>query len=151
MRRLLAPIVALLLATLVAGCAGMPTEGPVVETETDELTPSGQGAPFIVPLPPREGASRPEVVRGFLNAMQAWPSQTATAEEFLSTDAAASWRPQEATVTYATPPTPRDDGRDVTVTLPDANHLDRRGAWQGALPPRQRTVTFPMIYEDGEW
>jgi hypothetical protein len=145
---------ALLVLVLVAGlsgCAGMPTDGPVVETETDELTPSGQGAPFIVPIPPREDASKPEIVRGFINAMQAWPSQTKTAEEYLTSDAAAAWRPQESTITYPTPPIPRDDGTNVAISLPGANHLDRRGAWQGELPAKQRTVTFPMVYEDGQW
>lgn len=149
MRRAL--LVVLLGALLLAGCAGMPTGGPVVETETDELTPSGQGAPFIVPLPPRDGASATEVVRGFINAMQAWPSQTNTAKEFLSTDAAAAWQPQLATVTYPAPPSPRGVGGDVTITLPGANLLDDRGAWQGDLPAQQRTVTFPMVNEDGEW
>lgn len=147
-----AALTAALIATLVlGGCAGMPTEGPVVETGSDEPTTSGQGAPFIEPLPPREDASKPEIVRGFINAMQAWPLQTETAEEYLTTDAAAAWRPQESMITYATPPSPRDDGDDVTITLPDAHHLDSRGAWRGALPARQRTVDFPMVYEDGQW
>ncbi|MGB0100613.1 MAG: LpqB family beta-propeller domain-containing protein [Nocardioides sp.] len=151
MRRLIAWVLALLLAAALAGCASMPTDGPVVETESDELTPSGAGAPFIDPLPPREGASRPEVVRGFINAMQAWPSQTATAEEFLTEDAAAAWQPQDATITYPVTPNPRDEGRDVSIVLPDAHHLDSRGSWQGKLPVRQRTVTYPMVFEDGEW
>ena len=148
---LVALLLALALTVALAGCAGMPTSGPVVETESDELAPSGQGAPFIVPLPPREGASRPEIVRGFINAMQAWPSQTATAEEYLTTDAASAWHPQNATITYATPPSPREDGGDIAVALPDANHLDGRGAWQGKLPLRQRDITFPMAYENGQW
>ncbi|GAB2444649.1 MtrAB system accessory lipoprotein LpqB [Nocardioides hungaricus] len=152
MRRLLLLLATCLVASLtLAGCAGLPSDGPVVETETDQLTPSGQGAPFIVPLPPRAGASRPEIVRGFIDAMQAWPSQTGTAEDYLSSDAAAAWRPQESTITYATPPSPREVGEDLVITLPDANRLDRRGAWRGPLPARQREVRFPMVSEDGEW
>ncbi|GAB6983925.1 LpqB family beta-propeller domain-containing protein [Nocardioides pyridinolyticus] len=148
MRRL--PLL-LVVVLLLAGCASLPHDGPVVETETGELTPSGQGAPFIDPLPPRDGASRPEIVRGFINAMQAWPSQTNTAVKYLTSDAAAAWRPQKSTITYSAPPSPREDGQDVVITLPGANHLDERGAWQGALPARQRIVEFPMVYEDGEW
>ena len=150
-RLLLLPLALLVLALALAGCAGLPHDGPVVETETDELTPSGQGAPFIVPLPPSDGASRPEVVRGFINAMQAWPSQINTAVQYLTSDAAAAWRPQESTITYSSPPSPREDGQDVVITLPGANRLDSRGAWQGAVPARQRIVEFPMVYEDGEW
>jgi hypothetical protein len=144
-------ILVLALVLGLAGCAGLPEDGPVVETQSDELATTGQGAPFIVPLPPRDDASRPEIVRGFINAMQAWPSQTATAEEYLTSDAAAAWRPQESTITYASPPSPREVGQDVVITLPGANHLDSRGGWQGPLPTRQRVVEFPMVYEDGEW
>lgn len=150
-RALLALGLVLGLVLGLAGCAGLPEDGPVVETESDQLTPSGQGAPFIVPLPPRDGAPRTEIVRGFINAMQAWPSQTTTAKKYLTSDAAAAWRPQESTITYSSPPSPRDDGQDVAITLPGAHHLDNRGAWQGAVPPPQRVVDFPMVYEDGEW
>ncbi|MCB8958251.1 MAG: GerMN domain-containing protein [Nocardioides sp.] len=152
MRRALTAFGALLLVAGLAGCAGMPTSGPVNETTTDRITTSDQGPPNIEPLPPQAGASRAQVVRGFISAMQATPVQTRTAKLFLSTDAAENWNPQRETITYATPPTPRDDdGGDVTVRLAGAHWLDGRGAWQGPVPPGQRSVTFPMVLENGEW
>ena len=41
----------------------------------------------------------------------------------------------------ARPRASTDDG--VAVTLSDADRLDSRGAWQGALPAGERTVTLP--------
>ncbi len=142
---------ATLLAAALAGCVGMPHDGPVVETLDEGNQVTAEGAPFINPLPPQAGQSRTEIVRGFLHAMQAWPSQTATARKFLTTDAAAGWNPQRETITYDSAPSPREETNDVVVKLADANHLDQRGAWQGPLPRARQTVDFPMVLEDGEW
>ncbi len=151
MRRLVSGLVGLALALGLAGCAGIPTSGPVNETTSGSLTPSDQGPPNFDPLPPQEGASRSEIVRGFMSAMQANPVQTRTAKGFLSADAAETWNPQRETITYSTPPTPRDDGSAVAVRLIGANRLDARGGWRGPLPPSQQAITFPMVREDGEW
>lgn len=155
MRRPVAVVVALVLALVLAGvlagCAGMPTSGPVVTTRDQGDPVPAQGAGYIEPLPPQAGQTRTEVARGFINAMQAWPPDLSTAKQFLTTDAAAAWNPQDQTVTYDSPPTPRDVGDDVAVTLTGANHLDARGAWLGPVPPRQRTVELPMQLDDGEW
>ncbi|MGY2702439.1 LpqB family beta-propeller domain-containing protein [Nocardioides sp. HB32] len=151
MRRPLAALLVLVTSLALVGCVGMPNDGPVVTTRAQGDPVSAQGAAFIDPLPPQPGWSRTEVARGFVNAMQKWPLDLATAKEYLTTDAAAAWNPQHQTITYGAPPTPRDVGGEVTVRLTTANHLDARGAWQGALPPRQRTVTLSMVRADGEW
>jgi hypothetical protein len=150
-RRLLAPLVAAVLAAALAGCVGMPTDGPVVSTRDRTNPISAEGAPFIRPLPPQDGDSRTQIVRGFINAMQAWPSDLSTAKQYLTGDASAAWSPHDETVTYPAPPSPVDNGAQVDVTLVGANRLDSRGAWQGALPPDHRTITFPMVLEGGEW
>ncbi|WP_395693836.1 LpqB family beta-propeller domain-containing protein [Nocardioides sp.] len=141
-----------LLASLVlAGCAGMPTSGPVHQIGSSAVATSDQGPPNYDPLPPQQDASRAEIVRGFINAMVAIPSQTRTAKLFLTDDAAERWNPQQETITYAEPPTPRGVGGDVVVRLVGADRLDARGAWQGPLPASQSTVSFPMALEDGQW
>lgn len=144
-------VLALLVAGLLAGCVGMPEDGPVVETRDRGTSVADQGAPFIDPLPPQRGASPPEVVIGFLNAMQATPVQTRTAKEFLTKEAAASWNPQRETITYAVRQTPRVVNSGVAVTLTGANHLDSRGGWQGPLSGGTRTFRFPMVFEDDAW
>ena len=144
-----AVLLALVVATL-SGCVQMPDSGPVVESQSEGGVDSGSSV-YRVPKPPQAGDTRPDVVRGFLAAMQAIPIQTNTAREFLTQEASASWAPQDETITYAVPPTPRETGSSVAITLTEPDHLDSRGAWQGALPPGRRTITFPMLFENGEW
>lgn len=138
------------LVGLLAGCVQMPDDGPIVTTRSGGDTSSGIGTSFD-PKPPQKGDTRPDIVKGFLAAMQATPGQTRTAKEFLTKDAAASWDPQRETITYGSNSTPRETDAGVSVTLTDANRLDARGAWQGPVPRGQRTLEFPMSFEDGEW
>lgn len=142
---------ALLLLTLglLAGCATMPTEGPVTEIEA-----SGDGTEtgpmHIVPLPPQEGQPPAAVVKGFLDAMQATPIQTNTARQFLTDRARAEWAPEAATITYRDISQPA--GRDpVRVELEQAFRLDRRGAWQGALSEQDSQLGFRVVEEGGEY
>lgn len=151
MRRLTYAVLVVLLAVALAGCVGVPDSGPVVTTKDQGNPVSDPGAQFIDPLPPQPGQSPTEIVRGFINAMQAWPSQTATAKQFLTTDAAQAWDPQQETITYDATPTPEDKAGDVVVSLDGADHLDERGAWQGQLTRGHRTLTFSMALDDDEW
>jgi hypothetical protein len=138
------------LASVLGGCVQVPDEGPVVETRTSGAVSSNAGISFD-PRPPQPGATRAEVLDGFLTAMRAVPIQTKTARQFLTEDAAASWSPQQQTITYAVTPTPSESPTGPSVTLEGAEHVDSRGAWQGAVPRDQRTITFPMTVEDDEW
>ena len=149
-RHVPAALAGLLLAVLVSGCVRLPDGGPVVETRSEGDVATGNGVSFD-PLPPQAGASRTEIVRGFLIAMQKTPIGTKVAREFLTADAAASWNPQQETITYPLSPTPRETPDGVAISLTDADHLDSRGAWRGSLPRSRRTVTFPMSLENGEW
>ena len=91
---------ALTVALLLTGCLSMPTGGPVVETHSDGGVNRDPGF-NINPKPPQPGDTPAEIVRGFLDAMTATPIQPNTAKEFLTADAAASWRPEHETITYA--------------------------------------------------
>ncbi|ABL80949.1 MULTISPECIES: LpqB family beta-propeller domain-containing protein [unclassified Nocardioides] len=149
-RGVLAVLAGILLVALASGCVRLPGSGPVVETRSEGDVSSDNGVSFD-PMPPQPGATRTEIVRGFLIAMQKTPIGTKVARQFLTTDAAASWNPQQETITYPLSPTPRESQRGVTITLTDADHLDSRGAWRGPLPKDRRTVTFSMSSEHGEW
>ena len=149
-RRVPAVLAGLLLVALVSGCVRLPGSGPVVETRSEGDVSTDNGVSFD-PMPPQPGATRTEIVRGFLIAMQKTPIGTKVAREFLTEDAAASWNPQQETITYPASPTPRESQGGVTITLADADHLDSRGAWRGALPRSKRSVTFSMSLENDEW
>ena len=144
-------VLLLALALAVSGCVRLPESGPVVETRSGGALNDEQGI-FIDPRPPQPGASAPDIVKGFLDAMTATPIQTNVAKQFLAKDAQASWNPQRRTVTYsdASPPRPHG-GSQVSVTLTGADLLDSRGAWRGRLPRSQQVVQFPMTMENGEY
>ncbi|UMG93174.1 MtrAB system histidine kinase MtrB [Nocardioides sp. TF02-7] len=148
-RRTTAALVAVLVAALLGGCVGLPEEGPVVEARlgTDRDLES---ASEIDARPPAPGASRVEVVNGFLEAMMAWPVNTSVAREYLSTAAAEEWRPR-GTLVYSDLLPYREDGSTVTVRLRDATRLDESGGWQGPAPEPQRSLDFRLTVEDGEF
>lgn len=145
----LAVLVTLVAAGVLAGCVSMPGSGPVVETRSDGGISVEQGS-YFNPKPPQAGDTRADILRGFLGAMQATPIQLKTAREFLTEDAAAAWSPDD-TVTYAGFPRVAETAAGVSVTLADPDRLDPQGAWQGPLPRSRRTLTFPMVFEGGEW
>lgn len=147
---LVALLHALVLLALTTGCVGMPTSGRVVEAGPTATSADAPGI-AIDPRPPVPGSTAAEIVQGFLDAMLATPMQTRTAQQFLAADARAAWNPGAQTITYAEKGAPRALTGEVAVALGGAHHLDARGAWQGALPPQQATLTFAMTREDGEW
>ncbi|MCW2775235.1 MAG: hypothetical protein JWN91_3561 [Nocardioides sp.] len=142
--------VLLLLALTTTACVGVPDSGPVVQTRSQGDISSDSGI-YFDPRPPQDGDSRSDIVRGFINAMTATPIRTTRAREFLTADADAAWDPQKRTITYALTPTPRESANGVSLTLTGADVLDSRGAWRGALPEDERTISFPMSMEDGQW
>jgi hypothetical protein len=146
-----AALTALVGACLVlTGCGiGMPDSGPVHVTSPTGSSSDEQPA-RIDPPPPQKGASREEVVVGFLDAMTATPAvRTSVAREFLTKEARDSWQPT-GTVIYGAYLPPRG-ANEVAVKLVDAYRTDARGAWLGPVSEDDATVTFPMELQDGEW
>ena len=135
------------ISLLLAGCVGLPDEGPVVEIRTSGRSAQND-AMNIDPPRPEPGQSASEVVQGFLGAMQATPIRTNVAREFLSREARNSWAP-ESTITYAKAAVSGAEPR-VTVTLSGAHSLDARGAWRGPLGAQEQ-LSFAMTQERGQW
>ncbi|MFC5729596.1 MULTISPECIES: LpqB family beta-propeller domain-containing protein [Nocardioides] len=150
MTRLVALLIALLAATTLAGCMDLPDEGPVVESGVTEER-DGRRASGIDARPPADGASRTQVVTGFLDAMTAWPIQTSVAKEYLTEEAAEQWNPERETIVYGDSLPAREVGGEVTVQLTDADGLDSIGSWRGPLPESELTLQFQVTVEDGEY
>ena len=148
-RRALVALMTIAVSLLAAGCVRMPESGPVVGTGSEGRADEPPGV-FIDPKPPEPGANPADTVTGFLDAMTATPLQTNAAKQFLTTDAQAAWTPEAETITYSEASPPRG-GLRVSVNLGGARHLDGRGAYLGRLPAEDRSLTFPMASEDGEW
>lgn len=150
MRRLQALAGALAGAVLLAGCVDLPVSGPVVESGA-RVSEDARRASDIDARPPAKGASRTEVVTGFLDAMTAWPVQTNVAKQFLTKEAAGQWDPERQTLVYSDSLPPQEVGGEVTVQLTSADRLDDTGAWRGAVAPAGLSLRFRVTVEDGEY
>jgi hypothetical protein len=156
MNRLRTLLLAVCLA--VGGCAAIPSSGPVTEVVDD--TGFGQSTVRYSPALPTDGALPGEVVRGYLDAMLAYPSSTRTATAFLTPSAARRWNRQSGVTVYgdAQVAVPPEDGRTrsdagstavVTVDSAASGHLDAQGRYE------QRRGRFGVEYRleqvKGEW
>ena len=152
-RRPLAAVVVLRSCAL-AGCASLPTDGPVEDGRRRDPDDLG-GALRLQPARARGPAPTPdEIVAGFLDALQATPVSTTGGRRSSSPQAAvATWRPERSTIVYGGQ-YHRDRGPVVDVrTCRDAFELDRRGRWLGPLGRRRRgpAAGFRLARDDGEW
>ena len=149
MRRLTQGVLAIAVMVAVSGCIGLPEDGPVLDAEVAGER-SQERVSSIDGRPPQPGASRLEVVKGFLDAMMAWPISTSIAKQYLTDDAAEEWRPN-ATVIYTKLGQAREDGGTVTIPMRDAALLDDSGGWRGSIPEDRSNLEFQMTVEDGEF
>lgn len=154
--RRLAGALAVLVA--LAGCAAIPTSGPVTEVPDDSGL--GQSTVRYSPAPPTDGAAPGEIVRGYLDAMLAYPASTRTASAFLTPSAADEWQRQDGVTIYndaqvATPPedgrTRSDAGSTAQVTLDAAptGRLDPQGRFSTAQG--REGVKYRLEQIDGQW
>ncbi|WGY03490.1 LpqB family beta-propeller domain-containing protein [Nocardioides sp. QY071] len=150
--RLLPTLVTVLLAALavLSGCTSLPTSGPVVQSSGTDRGDTRR-ASDIDARPPVDGASRTEVVAGFLDAMTAWPVQTSVAKQYLTKEAAAGWNPEQETVIYSDSLPVRESGGFVSVSLTAADRLDAVGAWRGAMGADELDLDFKLTVQDGEY
>lgn len=147
-RHLLLTGIALVVVGL-SGCVALPQSGPVVDAGGDGSS-SDEIACCYLPNGPQPGESPTDIVQHFLEAMQATPIQTNVARQFLTESARPSWDPEEQTIVYGERGNARGETR-VSVALTDAHLLDSRGVFAGPLPPGDRTLSFRMTNEAGQW
>lgn len=140
-------LAALLGMTLLAGCVGMPTSGPVVERPEPIATEDPPGISFD-PRPPQPDQTTTEIVSGFLEAMEAAPIRTSVARQFLTARAQQSWAPEQGIITYADLSTPVGVER-VNVEAFGVNTYDSRGAWEQSTD--EQRLSFVLVREDGQW
>lgn len=150
MKRLLALAA---VAAAVAGCAGIPSSGPV-ERVDDDRGPD-QSTVRYEPVGPSRGASPQQIVRGYLDAMLAYPVSTGTAASYLTQEAARGWKSSEGVRVYSSPDVTLSGSeasdREVGVVL-RANavaRLDRQGHFTRGTGDPERTYRLEQV--EGEW
>ncbi|MFZ0324414.1 MAG: LpqB family beta-propeller domain-containing protein [Actinomycetes bacterium] len=150
--RLLPVLAVFALGAALAGCASLPTSGPV---QQGQEVSAGVDEPFIRVLPqaPAPGLPPVAVVRGFLAASASFESDHEVAREFLTPAASASWDSGAGVVVY-------EDERGFSLRSTAPRRVQLRAQTyatinaDGSLTPRRNvtaTTTFQMARVAGEW
>ncbi len=151
-RRALLTALAPLLAAL-AGCAQIPTSGPIEEGEPVRLEDPVPDV-RVVAGPPQQGDSRLEIVRGFFEAMASYAPDYETARLFLAPGVRDAWRPQAGVTVYdgsAGLPVVHTDGQGVLVSAPLVARIGRSGAYERAVPGSSMRLQLSFTRAAGEW
>jgi hypothetical protein len=136
---------------LLAGCSGIPDAGPVVVVEASD-EPTFSSLVRIDPASPEPGSSPRQLVSDFMSAMQAYPVSTDVAREFLSSDAADSWNPEQGTVIYETVDYGEEPGGAVEMQVVERARLGAQGTYYPRIAGQQRKpVQWRLVQEEGEW
>jgi hypothetical protein len=161
-RRHLKGIACTVVVLLVSACAGIPSSGPVSKVADDGGF--GQSTVRYSPARPSAGASPQQIVRGYLDAMLAFPVSSGTASAFLTPEAAKGWNSLTGVRVYTRPevssPTPSvgrgDDPSDEPGTSVDVRlrvvedaGLDRQGRYTKRGSPSE--VVYRLERVRGEW
>ena len=141
---------AVVACALLAGCASVPTSGPIRSGSAGGDQRGGAGIDVQVDRP-RPGLQPEAVVAAFVEAMA---SSTDVAKLYMTKQAAADWKPDLGVLVYDG--TDRDAIKelgtsDVRLEAPKVAALDSRGVWEGAKAGETVAFDFHMRREGGEW
>lgn len=135
-------------AALLAGCATVPTTGPVRQHTLDQQQVNS--GVDVAPVPPSPGSSPMLVVEGFLHAMATYQPGYLVARDYLTDAARGQWDPTSGIQVYADgfPPTEADN--TVVLIAPITGQVDAQGGYQVA--GGQLRHDFGLVRNaDGEW
>ncbi|MET0929026.1 MAG: LpqB family beta-propeller domain-containing protein [Aeromicrobium sp.] len=154
-------LVAVVAVAVVSACAVIPSSGPVTRVADDAGL--GQSAVRYTPARPLPGASPEQIVRGYLDAMLAFPVSSRTASAFLTPSAAQVWSASAQVRIYSGPEVSQVEeagnrgelrnqpGGPVSVRLgfTENAQLDRQGRYARRATPAALTYSLEQV--DGEW
>ena len=144
--------VAAVLATALAGCAGLPSSGTVNPGRAVTAAPANPSFDFR-PGGPAAGATAQQIVDGFLNAASGPEQNWGVAQAYLTAQARAAWNPRAGVtvdVFGARAFTQPEEGVVDLQTTP-AGTVDAAGVFAPADGDRA-SVRFRLErQEDGEW
>jgi hypothetical protein len=142
----------LALAALLAGCAGIPSTGPV--ERVGPVAPADR-PPFVdvVAPGPQPGDTEIAIAEGFLLAMASYDPGYGVAREYLTAEAAARWRPQDGITVFDTTGAAQDASRPgmVRLDLPIVGRVAADGSYWRAVPEERQPLDLAMRQVDGEW
>ncbi|MFE1326582.1 LpqB family beta-propeller domain-containing protein [Streptomyces sp. NPDC058741] len=142
---------------VLAGCASMPDSGDLRDVES---TPRQETQVRVFAVPPGEDAAPSEIVQGFLEALTSDDPHYRTARQYLTGDAAKTWRPELSTTVLTDGPGAKPDGtsggedaRRITFRLTGTKvaTVDAQQAYAPASGPYGRAVHLTQDEKSGQW
>ncbi|GAA2535499.1 LpqB family beta-propeller domain-containing protein [Streptomyces levis] len=142
---------------VLAGCASMPDSGDLRSVES---TPRQDTQVRVFAVPPGEDAPPSEIVQGFLEALTSDDPHYKTARQYLTGDAAKTWRPELFTTVLtdgpgAKPegPTGREDTGEISYMLTGTKvaTVDAQQSYAPATGSYGRTVHLTQDKKSGQW
>ncbi|MER5935567.1 LpqB family beta-propeller domain-containing protein [Streptomyces sp. NPDC002054] len=143
---------------MLAGCASMPTRG---EVRPVSATQGADSQVRVYGVPPAPNASPSEIVGGFLEAMTSDDPQLSTARQYLTAEAAKSWKPGSKVTVLSSGLGRSPEKPDKLDKQPEAPRfkltgdkvatVDERNAYQpepGGVPFEQH---LQLVREGNEW
>lgn len=139
------------LASALAGCAGVPTSGPI-EQGPSIAAPGNDQFIRVIARPPVEGMTPEEVVRGFQEATASQDTGFGVAKQYLTALAATTWNPAKGVKIYdGSGLTFESAGSDVNAVGRLTGDIDRTGQYTVAAPGTQLAVEYDLQQVEGEW
>ena len=141
---------ALMSATLLFGCAALPTEVEVqIGPELEQ--PESQEFAYYSPTGPSFGASPIDIINGFLNAGTGPQNDYSIAREYLTDGFATSWRSGQVLIRSGAPRIVEISPEAFTVDIPIAASLDENGRYLPAASSTVESLRYRLTQEQGQW
>lgn len=142
---------------VLAGCASMPDSGDLRGVES---TPRQDTQVRVFAVPPGEDAPPSEIVQGFLEALTSDDPHYKTARQYLTGEAAKTWRPELSTTVLTDGPGAkaegaggREDTGEISYTLTGTKvaTVDAQQSYAPATGAYGRTVHLTQDEKSGQW
>ena len=134
-----------------AGCARIPNSSEVHTTPVKGIGLGAQGDTAVAP--PDPGATKIDIVRGFLAAHLGVEDGNRTAREYLAESIRKSWKPMTGIEFSETEGLVFQelDGDKVSVTVPVVSKVSPTGARAVNLHAEREKAEFRLVQVNGQW
>lgn len=153
-RQVLAALVVMAVVVLLAaaGCATIPTHGPV--GKSDPLAPRNNSVNIsFTQNKPVVGASPESIIRGFIESGTGIADDFPVTREFLTPALAQSWAGDKRTLVYKNTfsVAPGKEKDSYVVTFDVVSTVDAMGVLTPAVANAKETVEMKLVQVDGQW
>ncbi|WP_443094517.1 LpqB family beta-propeller domain-containing protein [Rothia koreensis] len=137
---------------LVVGCGRIPTSGPVYHYNEPDSQASST-APAFNPSGPEKGASPNEILSGFLQAGTGVENDYSVAREYLTTELAGTWKPEDRTLVRSNDVSidAKDGNQPATAEVNVSTSIDGRGIATSYRNPDKQKITAKFQQVNGQW